>query len=80
MVYSGRVSVIIQGYGPIFTIDWFEKWTPFFHRLAEEAAQACLEQRDLHGLQMIHTSAKNNNDRALLAKVENYMAKVFDKR
>lgn len=48
--------------------------------MAEEAAIACFEQRDLHGLHMVYTSAKNTNDRALLAKVENFMAKLSDKR
>lgn len=48
--------------------------------MAEEAAVTCFEQRDLHGLHMVYTSAKNTNDRALLAKVENFMAKLSDKR
>lgn len=55
-------------------------WLFVWIRLAEEAALSCLEQRDMHGLHMVHTSAKNNNDRALLAKVENYMARLTDKR
>lgn len=50
------------------------------NRLAEEIAHTCYEQRDIHGLHLVHTSAKNNNDRALLAKVESYITKLSDKR
>lgn len=52
----------------------------FINRLAEEVALTCYEQRDIHGLHLVHTSAKNNNDRALLAKVEGYITKLSDKR
>lgn len=49
-------------------------------RLAEEAAQACFEQRDLQSLYTVHNNATKNNDRALVAKVENYIEKLSEKR
>lgn len=52
---------------------------PIF-RLAEEAAQACFEQRDLQSLYTVHNNATKNNDRALVAKVENYIEKLSEKR
>ncbi|XP_055324768.1 vacuolar protein sorting-associated protein 16 homolog [Sitodiplosis mosellana] len=48
--------------------------------LAEEAALASFEQRDLHSLYTVHMNATKNNDRALVAKVENYIEKLSEKR
>lgn len=52
----------------------------FVNRLAEEAALASFEQRDLHSLYTVHMNATKNNDRALVAKVENYIEKLSEKR
>lgn len=52
----------------------------FLDRLAEEAALASFEQRDLHSLYTVHMNATKNNDRALVAKVENYIEKLSEKR
>lgn len=48
--------------------------------LAEEAALASFEQRDLQNLYTVHMNATKNNDRALVAKVENYIEKLSEKR
>lgn len=51
-----------------------------FFRLAEEAAQACFEQRDLQSLYTLHMNATKNNDRILVAKVESFIVKLSEKR
>lgn len=48
--------------------------------MAEEAAQASFEQRDINSLYTVHMNATKNNDRALVAKVENYIGKLSEKR
>lgn len=81
MVYSSWVSISISNeLNVILHIadNFFIKILRF--RLAEEAAQACFEQRDLHSLYTVHMNATKNNDRALVAKVENYIEKLSEKR
>lgn len=82
VVHSGRVGVYHSIFPLILNaiICTAKKQSKIFNRLAEEVALSCFEQRDVHGLHMVHTSAKNNNDRALLAKVDNYIGKLSDKR
>lgn len=64
-----------------FNVNFTRIFSLFYlNRLAEEAALASFEQRDLHSLYTVHMNATKNNDRALVAKVENYIEKLSEKR
>lgn len=49
-------------------------------RLVEEAASAALEQKDIHSLWTIHMNATKMNNRALVSKVENFIAQLSAKK
>lgn len=48
--------------------------------MVEEAALAALEQKDLQSLWTVHMNATKMNDRALVSKVENFIAQISAKK
>lgn len=48
-------------------------------RFAEEAAQTCFEQRDIHNLYTVHMIAVKSNNRALVSKIEGLIQKLSEK-
>lgn len=80
MVYSSwvRIYFVQQNFNFLCLGSTNFHW--FLNRLAEDAAQASYEQRDIQSLWVVHMNAVKNNDRDLITKVENYIALLSTKK